>query len=569
MHFFPTPYPDELLYSILGRYAMRSGNVKEIHTIEDLFTSRNSIVNVELPSRLDMLINNMPINSTYTAEYFIKNHTLFPCYAAFVSPHRAEEIIRMMRYGNGSISYVKLGLTSGGISLNRYFRFCPRCVADDIEEYGEPYWHRTHQVTGVFMCSKHNTSLYDSKELIRGVNRQRIVCINDENCIAEQAINFNEEISEKMVMMSEDVSELLNMNFECRNKEWFKSQFRVKLIEKGYANMNNYIYQKRLRDDFIEFYSENYLNLIQSSVTNKSHNWLSNLLRKNDNDTYFLRYLILARFLDIPLNNLFNENLCLYENNKNKDVYQELWDKRLEELISIDLSIREIAPILHSSTNTIRKRIDELGIEPFWKYNGGGKYIKVKYTDTDEFKIKKEDSRKKWLNLLQGNPDKSSNQIKQSNQGLYRWVTKYDIEWLRENARRSKSKQNNVDWNKRDVELLENVKQVVGKMKEGKPQRITWTTIGSQLGISSWLYKKKDKLPLTKEYIESKIETLNEFHIRKIKWAISELEMEGKSVTKWNLIETAGVKLRYINSISEEMEEILYYRGYFCDFSTK
>jgi len=154
MHFFPTPYPDELLYSILGRYSIRSGNIKEIHNIEDLFTTRNSIASVELPSKLDELIKNMPINSTYTAEYFIKNHTLFPCYAAFVSPYRAEEIIRMMRYGNGSISYVKLGLTSGSISLNRYFRFCPRCVADDIEEYGEPYWHRTHQVTHCFTIAR-------------------------------------------------------------------------------------------------------------------------------------------------------------------------------------------------------------------------------------------------------------------------------------------------------------------------------------------------------------------------------------------------------------------------------
>jgi len=120
------------------------------------------------------------------------------------------------------------------------------------------------------------------------VNRQHIVCINDENCIADQAINFNGKILQKMAMMSKDVSELLNMNFECRNKEWFKNQFRIKLIEKGYANMNNYIYQKRLRDDFIEFYSVDYLDLIQSSITNTSCNWLTNLLRKNDSDTYFL-----------------------------------------------------------------------------------------------------------------------------------------------------------------------------------------------------------------------------------------------------------------------------------------
>ena len=68
------------------------------------------------------------------------------------------------------------------------------------------------------------------------------------------------------------------------------------------------------------------------------------------------------------------------------------------------------------------------------------------------------------------------------------------------------------------------VKEVVREMKEGKPERITWTTIGSKLGISGWLSRRKDKLPLTTEYINSVVESLQEFQIRKIKWAVDELE---------------------------------------------
>jgi hypothetical protein len=35
--------------------------------------------------------------------------------------------------------------------------------------------------------------------------------------------------------------------------------------------------------------------------------------------------------------------------------------------------------------------------------------------------------------------------------------------------------------------------------------------------ISGWLSKKKDKLPLVKAYIDSEVESLEEFQIRKIK----------------------------------------------------
>ncbi|MBZ4647057.1 MAG: hypothetical protein JG777_2546, partial [Clostridia bacterium] len=81
-----------------------------------------------------------------------------------------------------------------------------------------------------------------------------------------------------------------------------------------------------------------------------------------------------------------------------------------------------------------------------------------------------------------------------------------------------------------------------------------------------WLSKKKEKLPLTKAYIESVVESMEEFHIRKIKWSINELEKQGKPMTLWNLAETAGVKTRYMKEIYKEIEQVLKNKGYDCNF---
>lgn len=205
MNFFPTPYPDEILYSTLGRYSIRSGNLKEIHNFEDLFSTRSCIATLELPVKLDALIENMPINTLYTAEYFIKYHTLFPYYAAFIPPERAEEIINTMKDGNGSMTYIKLGLVSYSIDLNQYLRFCPQCFKEDIKIYGEPYWHRIHQITGVFICPKHKTPIYNSKELIRAGNRQRFINPTSDNCIVEKDIQYTDKVMEKMLWMAEDM----------------------------------------------------------------------------------------------------------------------------------------------------------------------------------------------------------------------------------------------------------------------------------------------------------------------------------------------------------------------------
>ena len=105
-------------------------------------------------------------------------------------------------------------------------------------------------------------------------------------------------------------------------------------------------------------------------------------------------------------------------------------------------------------------------------------------------------------------------------------------------------------------------------MKEGKPERITWSTVGGKLGISGWLSKRKEKLPLTKAYIDSELESLEEFHIRKIKWGIGEIDRQGKEMTLWNLAETAGVKPRYMEKVQEKIKEALEDEGYDANFLT-
>ncbi|OOO64655.1 hypothetical protein BS638_10420 [Clostridium tepidum] len=567
MNFFPVPYPDEILYSILARYCIRSGNTKDIHNFEDLFGTRNCVAVMELPTQLDSLIENMPIGTKYTAEYFIYQHSLFPFLAAFIPQDRAEKIIETMRNGEGAISYIRIGLISNTITLNRYFRFCPECYKEDIERFGEPYWHRSHQVTGVFICSKHKIPLYNSKELIRAGNRQRFISASHQNCIVEKEINYSNDLMKKMLWMAEDVEVLLNNQLQFREPEWFRSQFRAKLIEKGYARMNNYIHQKKLKQDFVDFYGHEYLALVQSPVSVNSGGWLPDIVRNNDRTTYSIRYLLLARFFGIPVADLFNTKLGSNDEDENNiDAYQELWDQRLIELTQSGLSIREISDILKSSTKTIRKAIDRLGVEEFWRFNGGGKYLHIKFTDTEEFKIKRKELRARWIQLHSQYPDKSSNQIRKNNDGVYAWLKKYDSEWMEEHYRRINNKVNYFDWSERDAELLPQVKEVVKEMKEGKPEKITWTTIGSKLGISGWLSKRKEKLPLTKEYIESELESLEEFHIRKVKWGIGEIDRQGKEMTLWNLAETAGVKPRYMEKIQEKIKEALEDEGYDANF---
>lgn len=50
---------------------------------------------------------------------------------------------------------------------------------------------------------------------------------------------------------------------------------------------------------------------------------------------------------------------------------------------------------------------------------------------------------------------------------------------------------------------------------EGKPERITISKIGKKIGRLSLLEKHLDKLPLTKDYLQKHIESVEDFQKKK------------------------------------------------------
>ncbi|MEQ2466710.1 TniQ family protein [Niallia sp. Sow4_A1] len=93
---FPTPYPDELLYSVISRYHVRAGNVFWKHTLEDLFGKRTISASVFLPSGIGSLVQHLPKNTTLNEQIFIEKHTMYPFYTVFLPTEKAQSIYESM-----------------------------------------------------------------------------------------------------------------------------------------------------------------------------------------------------------------------------------------------------------------------------------------------------------------------------------------------------------------------------------------------------------------------------------------------------------------------------------------
>lgn len=161
----PAPYTDEILGSWLRRIILRNGQkafwrllMHEVGPGGENISFFNVLPNNKFVCRLLQALE-----SNY--ETALLGLTTFPYYAAFnprplpptnaVFPHCVKGF-PVEAYAE-SLRLARVNKQCMGV--NRVARFCPMCVADDLWECGEPYWHRVHQLPTSFVCARHGVVL--------------------------------------------------------------------------------------------------------------------------------------------------------------------------------------------------------------------------------------------------------------------------------------------------------------------------------------------------------------------------------------------------------------------------
>lgn len=627
MTFFPTPYKNEVLYSILARYHLRSGNTSYKATMTDLYGDYDVTAVMDLPANINRLIKNMPTGNKYTVEYIINNHTLYPLYASFLPLERAEKVFNSMVKSNGGDIYSRAGLMASSITMNRYFKFCPQCMKEDLENYGEYYWHRIHQVPCITLCPTHKCFLCESEVEVRGFNKYEYKISTINNCPNKNInISIDDKTVQKLLAIGENIELLLNNKdrFNHKTSEWFKLQYINYLKDKGLANINGNIYMKEFLKCFVDYYGDNFLKLMQSSVDiNNECNWLSDMVRNKNKTSHVIRHLLLVQFLGVSLEDLFYSKyefkpfgygpwLCFNKatehyhqpvvedlkikydseykipigtftckcgfvytrrgtNNSEGDSYSfsrikefgHVWEDKLKELVVMNLSLRETARQLGVDPATIKKYTSKLFGEDSWCKEDISKSLTKSAENmgnaSDDKRIY---HRKEWLKLMQQYPNKSKKELRAINAAGYIWLYRNDKEWLINNSPIKRTTANinkRVDWEARDREILGKVKTLVEILLDSneKPERISIGLIGKKLGINSLLEKHLGKMPQTKEYIQAVRESNKDFHIRKIKWAISGLDKEGQEVLPWKVFRKAGIREEYQEELKEQVYILL------------
>lgn len=226
-----------------------------------------------------------------------------------------------------------------------------------------------------------------------------------------------------------------------------------------------------------------------------------------------------------------------------------IWEDTFRQLYEEGYTYRQMAARLAVSNSTIKNKAVELGLitpsrttiwaqpavlTPVRKKRGAVKsFIDPKVRDSN---------RKILLDTVTANLSLGRSAIRRKLSTIYNWLLNNDEKWLYAHlpARLTSRKVNpvQVDWQARDKELAREVRKVASSVRSavGRPVRVSATGIAGRIGKLVVISKYSDKLPLTVQALKEAAETVEEYAVRRVRWAATCYREEGMyRISRWKL----------------------------------
>lgn len=157
--YMPTIYPDELVYSWFCRCYVHSGCFSHKTVLQELYCKKSDYLSKEFIGNLNHGAM-VQIDEIYSLDKLVLDHTMYPQYARFIPLAEKKKALYHLGHDSCDVHYLFPVLPRN--DGERYLRFCPLCVKEDRETYGEAYWHRKHQIRNMGICTRHKCRLMES-----------------------------------------------------------------------------------------------------------------------------------------------------------------------------------------------------------------------------------------------------------------------------------------------------------------------------------------------------------------------------------------------------------------------
>ena len=517
------------------------------------------------PIRLDLVERWYGVDSGVTRKHMAEKHTMNP-YMSIVYPDKfRQQVDAVISGANTPKAFDFKGTQRSRRLWPKYLRYCPDCVCNDVGAYGETYWHRVHQLPAMVYCTKHLVRLYDSDIEVVGTfmrfhpasSETLTECrdAGEDDLLAphkEQFIRIGLE-SEWLLQHGSNI----DWGFDLHAK--YKQHFR----DKGIATVQGVSNYTLIADAFETYWGSDFLDSLRIELTD-NREWIQQIYEARMTSFKPIYHILLMCFLcgsveaflaGRPQESVFGNSpwACLntlcehygvngvetvdirYFSGKATGyfkcaacgmVYRQLyWRKQLSPLFIVEygdlwidrmirclrddmLDVPTTAKVLKCKPHVVKWQMKKLGIlgDPAYTRN-----VRT-YDDMGAVAF----YRAQVSALYEKYDEVTSDILKQYIPNAYKYLYKYDLDWLHEHMTlKVRSKRQRDE----DVEMLQRVQNAVTLIcSGGKPERqITLgfiaVTAGYDIQALNYLTAKR---PLTKAYIDTVVESKTDWLHRRI-----------------------------------------------------
>lgn len=498
---FPTPYPNELIYSTIARAGIHHAITSPKQLLEEVFANRKVIATIDLPSHLICLLTHLSPN--YALEKIVYEHTLFPIHALFSPENTRLKCLHWMGSQSKGSIHLALGVAASKVKQITTHRYCHHCLEEQYNQYGEFFWSRLWYIQGANCCSKHKVKLSEFLPPAHLNGRHQFI---PASFILDRKQPHNPAHKLDLIVSSR-IAELLQLPpiSSPTFHQW--SQFYHRIAwQLGCGKGNKHIDHTKTYAVIVKIWDLNWLRQHHLDELHRETSWLRAIFRKHRKSFSYLEHIIVL-----------------------ETFYPKGWTWQ-----SILSEIHQL-PSTPSKTDT--------------QIQG------TEYKDISTLTEK----RNEWVSLIQKYGIKPS---RVKNAALYAWLYRNDKTWLLKKNKKfhvlPTPDRKRVNWSLRDWQLVRQLFKVFYKSLDDlnlPRQSRNWYL--KQLSQHSTVEKNLHQLPLTNKFLNIYSEDISSYQIRRITRTIIQFQILNQYQAGWQILRKSGLSeerftdetLKFLNQI--------------------
>lgn len=472
--FLPDMAEGEILYSWTGQYHRLSGNVRHNLSSIQLFGDDISGFRKDFPSQLDHFaaLTKCVFGDAETLAY---ERSLLGFFAPFQPKEIVSKTLQKMKSNSIKLLKAELGVLVSGLGTSNQLKACPDCMKEDIESFGITKWYQEHQWPVSWVCRKHHRPLYVVKrELItarklllpQDILRWEAVPVLSMEHLKKlaKAVSFCANFARHRNYNLDSVVLRYTYLLGAKRRDWIRTDGALRSDKLWSSFLNHYQGLEKLPG-------------IASRSEELNDSFITALLRKQECRQHPIRHFLLMAFLfDSPRD--FEANYELVKTafmNGGMPCVRELFNvgwrdelRRLieEESLSVSAAAKALSIELHWATCIVKKDgvnyrkpfiFDEENEKKLRQLLGQGvdrmeilKEIGIRSTFLNAYLRKQPylreiwrkkileliilESRKNYKIILNNRQIDFVSQLERFPKIRFRWLRKYDFEWLVANS---------------------------------------------------------------------------------------------------------------------------------------